>query len=98
LSPRQGPGSPGKRGQLSKDSRSAKKLKIFHGIPTESSKVIGLPKIKSENSVPTFDPLQNEQVPVLRNNSLSGEIFGKIFQKKSSKNWRRRLLVSFPSA
>jgi hypothetical protein len=39
-----------------------KKLKSFHGIPAEASKVIGLPKIKSETNVPAFDPLQNEQI------------------------------------
>ena len=58
----QAPGSPGKSSFLSKDSRSAKKLKTFHGKPAETGKVIGLPKLKTENTVPSFDPLQNEQI------------------------------------
>lgn len=60
---KKGPGSPGKRGTSGKDVRSsAKKLKSLSGKPIEAAKVIGLPKLKSETSVPSFDPLQNEQI------------------------------------
>jgi transcriptional adapter 3 len=63
ISSPKGPGSPEKRGLLGKDSRSAKKLKpSFPGQSSESGKLIGIPKVKSENKVLSFDPLQNEQI------------------------------------
>ena len=60
-----GPNSPGKRGNSSgKESRSAKKIKLIGGkpVPSESGKVIGVPKMKSEAAGPSFDPLANEQI------------------------------------
>jgi transcriptional adapter 3 len=60
--------SPGKRGlNGGKDGRSAKKLKSsMIGKPSnDSGKIIGMPRIKADNSGPAFDPLQNEQIRAL---------------------------------
>lgn len=69
---KKGPSSPGKRGQPSSSSAgtssgsnahdSAKRFKSSFGKPPEQGKIIGFPKIKSDNSVPAFDPLANEQI------------------------------------
>jgi transcriptional adapter 3 len=57
------PGSPGKRGLNAKDNRSVKKLKTFQNSKqSDSVKVVGIPKLKTENAAPSFDPLQNEQI------------------------------------
>ena len=57
------PGSPGKRSLNAKDSRSVKKLKTFPNSKlSDSVKVVGIPKLKTENAAPSFDPLQNEQI------------------------------------
>ena len=59
----------GKRGQSAAStsssatpSTSAKKFKSSSGKPVELGKMIGLPKVKSEQAIPAFDPLQNEQI------------------------------------
>lgn len=63
---KKGPGSPGKRGlSAGKDGRSAKKLKTSSsGKPSGDGggKIIGVPKIKADTCLPSFDPLQNEQI------------------------------------
>ena len=51
--------SPGKRG---KDARSVKKFKPSAGKPMDGGKVIGVPKLKGDNGMQSFDPLQNEQI------------------------------------
>ena len=56
--------SPGKRSLTGRDVRAGqvKKFKPSSGKPIDSSKVIGLPKIKGDNGNQSFDPLQNEQI------------------------------------
>eukprot|EP00095_Tigriopus_kingsejongensis_P012371 maker-scaffold190_size271632-snap-gene-0.23 protein:Tk12371 transcript:maker-scaffold190_size271632-snap-gene-0.23-mRNA-1 annotation:"hypothetical protein CAPTEDRAFT_174003" len=59
-----GPSSPGKRGASHSLSREGSKRFKSAGKPTgeKSNQLIALPKIKNEANVPTFDPLQNEQI------------------------------------
>lgn len=61
-----GPASPGKRGAASGSMGGREGAKRFKtaGKPMgdKSNTVLMLPKIKNEQSVPTFDPLQNEQI------------------------------------
>eukprot|EP00094_Tigriopus_californicus_P002488 TCALIF_02405-PA protein Name:"Similar to tada3-a Transcriptional adapter 3-A (Xenopus laevis)" AED:0.25 eAED:0.25 QI:43/0/0/0.66/1/0.66/3/0/494 len=61
-----GPASPGKRGATlgSLVGRDGSKRFKAAGKPVgdKSNTVLTLPKIKNEQSVPTFDPLQNEQI------------------------------------
>ena len=56
--------SPGKRSISGRDGKlgQVKKFKPSSGKPLESSKVIGLPKVKGDNGAQSFDPLQNEQI------------------------------------